>query len=344
VPPLKCYLHIGTEKTATTTIQSFFDANRKKLLENGFIYTKKVGNKNNRKLVVAAYNLDRRDDFTKINGLETDDALSAYQQDTIDQLTQEIKSIRQKHLNPKAIIFSSEHFQSRLWAIEEIERLREILFGLGITEIKIIVYLRRPAEIANSLFTTALKAGGIFTKPAYPDEHLYWSVVCDHKRTVSLFGNVFGERSIIPKIFDTNEFVNGSIIDDIISTIGISGENYDVPINANESLISITGIHLLSRLNKLIPKFIEGKPNNSRRDIVSYIERHFSDQKYIMPKEIYEAYDKRYQEENEWVRNKYFSEKKYLFKTNTFEESTIDVSDIQLDKIAELIADIWVNK
>jgi len=132
---MKCYLHIGTEKTGTTTIQNFFDLNRIILLEKGYIYTKNAGRTNHTLLAVAAYNLHRRDEFTRLYGLDTNAELKLFQKNVIASLKDEIESIQIDYRNAKSIVFSSEHIQSRLTEIEEIERLKQILIHLGIVDI-----------------------------------------------------------------------------------------------------------------------------------------------------------------------------------------------------------------
>lgn len=218
---MKCFLHIGTEKTATTTIQNFFDMNRSKLLEKGFIYTKSTGKTNNRALSVAAYNLHRRDEFTEMLRLDTDEKLKLFQEQTIYNLIEEIEKAK-KNNSEKKIIFSSEHLQSRLTDIKEIERLKKIIHEIGVIDTVVIVYLRRPADIANSLYSEKIKAGGVLEKPPLPKESPYFYNVCNHKKTLEKFGSVFGESAIIPKVFGKNEFKNGSIIDDILYLFGVS--------------------------------------------------------------------------------------------------------------------------
>lgn len=61
---MKCFLHIGTEKTATTTIQSFLSLNRKRLREYGYFYPESIGFLNHSSLSIAAYELTKRDDLT----------------------------------------------------------------------------------------------------------------------------------------------------------------------------------------------------------------------------------------------------------------------------------------
>ena len=335
---MKCFLHIGTEKTATTTIQKFFDINRDNLLSKGFIYTKTAGSTNNRALPVAAYDQCRRDDFTKQLCINSDHELLAFQQKTIQSLRREIKAFRK---DDSTIIFSSEHIQSRLTSIEEIERLREIICDLGIADISVVVYLRRPADIANSLYSTAIKAGKHLEASPLPKQR-YWNNVCNHKNTIENFSSVFGDSAIIPRLFDKDEFTNGSIIDDILNVIGIPNDHlYEIPNKANESL-SLTGIDLLRHLNKTIPRFIGNRPNPVRANLVGYIEKHFSDGKYVMPSYLYKEYDSEFQKSNDWVKEKYFPHKENLFSKEIPDEMATDkIPDTELKKIADFITSIW---
>ena len=339
---MKCFLHIGTAKTATTTIQNFLDINRDSLLEKDYIYTKSAGKTNNRGLSASAYHLSRRDEFTKQLLIDSDAKLLKFQKQTIRNLTKEIATLN-KDSSKSTIIFSSEHFQSRLTHIEEIERLREIIYSFGVTDISVVVYLRRPADIANSLYSTAIKTGGHRQYPPSP-KHPSYNNLCNHKNTLEKFGTVFGESALIPRLFDKNEFINGSIIDDLLNIFGIPNDDkYEVPKNLNESL-SVVGVNLLRRINNTIPKWVDDKPNLVRANLVSYFARHFSDSKYVMPKRLYEAYDLEFQESNDWVRRKYFPDKKKMFSDHIIQEAKLSISEEELDRIANFIIDIWSAK
>jgi len=285
---MKCFLHIGTEKTATTTIQRFFDINRDVLLNQNFIYTSKAGEVNNWALAVAAYNEDRRDDVTKRYGLHTNYDLQAFQEKTIKDLKKEIDVMVKKRGVPNkeaTVVFSSEHIQSRLTKVEEIERLKEIICSFGISDISVIVYLRRPADIASSLYSTTIKAGKILASPPSA-KHPYWNNVCHHQNTIRKFVSVFGESAVIPRLFDRKEFKNGDILDDIKYIIGIPKDSlYRIPDEANPSL-SLLGVRLLKNLNVTIPVFIENKPNPIRANLVQYMEKYFSNSRYIMPSHL----------------------------------------------------------
>ena len=169
-----------------------------------------------------------------------------------------------------------------------------------------------PAEIANSLFSTALKAGGTGKLPTLP-KNSYYANICNHRNTLEKFGSVFGESALVPKIFHKTEFKNGSIIDDFLNVIDVPLDVFfTVPENANKSL-SVTSINILRRINEIMPCFIKGKPNRLRADVVAYVEKNFSDSKYVMPGELFEQYDLEFHESNEWVRKIYFPDRQSLF-------------------------------
>ena len=339
---MKCFLHIGTEKTATTTIQNFLHLNRQGLLDKGYIYTKSAGLINNRALPVLAYNSSRRDDFTRGHFIDSDSKLISFQKERLSILKNEILEITKNSNSKYSVIFSSEHLQSRLTELEEIERLKHNLYHLGITDIKVIVYLRRPADLANSLYSTAIKAGLTKKTPSHPTAP-YFNNVCNHQKTIERFASVFGQSSLNLRIFDQEVFVNQSIIDDFLSVIPLKNTNfYSLSERANTSL-STTGILLLRRLNELVPKWIDDKPNPARANLVSYFEKYFSGSKYVMPSYLYREYDEEFQASNEWVRKKFFPEKDQLFSNEIpLEKEEISIPDI--DSIAKLLADIWIDK
>lgn len=342
---MKCILHIGTEKTGTTAIQNFLNLNRETLLKQGFIYTKSAGFDNNRALPVTAYDLSRRDDFTIEKNINTAQSLRKFQEKTIKNLIKEI-TILKNTTGVTTLIFSSEHIQSRLTEPTEVHRLKAILNKLGATDITVIVYLRRPAEIANSLYSTLIKFGGYASSP-YPPENLLWNNICNHKKTLERFSSVFGVKNIKPRIYNYDEFTNRSIINDFIETIKIHDiEKYKTPIDSNRGL-SLIGIELLRRINRTTPKWTKKKEENIvRQGIVLYFEKHFSDgEKYFMENDLYKRYDLAFQESNEWVRRKYFPERETLFAKRTFNTNNFsNISDKDLNRMSMLISDIWNDK
>jgi hypothetical protein len=335
------YLHIGIEKTGTTTIQNFLHLNRGNLTKFGFAYTKSTGIKNNRKLVVAAYDLDTRDEFARIHNIHTEKQLHDYQKSVICDLKQEIESLSQDK-----IIFSSEHFQSRLKKKSELYRLKQILTELGASQVYIVVYLRNPADLANSFYSTAIKYGSTLAAPPGPRDE-YYNHICHHQKTLENFGEVFGQEFLIPRLFEKSQFKNNSLLEDFASVIELPWDpGYTIPTDSNESL-SAVGIEILRRFNKIVPFITESGKNPLRRDIVQYFERYYGggkEGKYIMPRELFIDYDAEFVASNEWVRQKYFPTRDSLFEKKVYPEpSFVQISEAELDTIANMLARIWLD-
>jgi hypothetical protein len=335
---MKCYLHIGTEKTGTSTLQAFLDQNREGLRKSGFAFTQSAGRRNNMNLLVAAYKLERRDDLTSTAGVQSNEELLDFQEKTIAGLRAELAEMACDNM-----IFSSEHIQSRLTEIAEIHRLKDILLALGATDIRVVVYLRNPAEIANSLYSTLIKSGSTVKQPCAP-QNSYFHNVCNHRGTLQRYASVFGQEALMPRLFHPDELLNGSIVDDFTNAIGLPlAADYLMPERLNESL-SATGIQILRRVNEIIPIGVGDQINPARIGIVRHFEEHFGGEKYSMPNRLYKKYVAAFRESNEWVRRNWFPAREILFPETEYPaETKCKIPPAELDKIAQVLAAIWLE-
>ena len=101
---MTAYVHIGTGKTGTTTIQVFLDENHEKLKEKGILYSNVNLSRN--KHIYLIYIVD-----FYLKGKKED----SFVKDIIKKLKEELKQ------NPnKTFIFSSEDI---LWWCKDVERI-----------------------------------------------------------------------------------------------------------------------------------------------------------------------------------------------------------------------------
>src|SRR5437016_5255870 len=117
----RCFLHIGTEKTGTTTIQSFLAQNRDRLREQGVMYPSAPGNHNH--IALAAYAL-RRTGITARHRLrqpETFREVRQFRDELIDNLDAELRNA-----NASNLIFSNEHLSSRVLDDKNIRPVKEL--------------------------------------------------------------------------------------------------------------------------------------------------------------------------------------------------------------------------
>ena len=66
------YLHIGTEKTGTTSVQKFFKANRALLAKNGIVYPVAPGKQNHMGLAASAQDTAKRGPLRKSLGIRNE--------------------------------------------------------------------------------------------------------------------------------------------------------------------------------------------------------------------------------------------------------------------------------
>ena len=125
---MKAILHIGSEKTGTTTIQSFLVQNKKMFAGHGYLVPSSVGVGNNRGLVSCAMGVFTFDDYHHARGISSDEQRNLHDLQIITKFKDELAENKSCH----TVIISSEHFQSRLTTIEQIHRLYSILNELFI--------------------------------------------------------------------------------------------------------------------------------------------------------------------------------------------------------------------
>lgn len=332
-------LHIGTEKTGTTTVQSFLAHNRKPLAAAGVLVPLSLGETNHRLLPGIVNEDDFVDDLFRQRNLLDLPARKAAKARWRDAF---IEEVREAGL-PRVVI-SSEHLQSRLHQDSELERLRDLLAEL-FDEIRICVYLRAPLATAVSLYSTAVKYGS--ASPAMPGpKNPYFRNVIDHKKTLQRWARVFGREALTVRLFGRQEFVGGDLIEDFASVCDLPLNGLRRPERENESL-SALGIALLSRINAHIPLLNDqGGINPARGPLAAFFEAHFSSgDPYTPPPELAEAYEAEFAEVDEWVRTHYFPERERLFAPHTppaAEPARFDEAD--LDRIAGAMAEMWMAR
>jgi hypothetical protein len=333
---MRAVVHIGTEKTGTTTLQEFLHRNRERLRKQGVLFTQSAGKRNNQQIAVAAYSPDRRDDATIRLGIDNVKVLRAHQTRVIDDLAGEIAS----HDGDRVLV-SSEHLQSRLRNPEEIRGLEDILSSLGLREIEIIVYLRDPREVCRSLYASAIAMGSTMRQPPAP-ETPYFEIICNHRRTLENWAAVFGADVVRPRLYEQGSWVGGSLIEDFCLAAGIEfDDEFVVPPARNESL-SHLGLEVLRRINAQIPRISKGHFNRSRAALVALVRTHCKGASYVPGPEIVEAYHQHFNSSNEWVRKHYFPERKELFPArSTAVATTVQASEGELDDLAELVVAAW---
>lgn len=215
MPNIPTVEHIGVEKTATTTIQTFLASNKSSLEKIGLSRLTCFG-PNQRDLAGLCYNKKRVDDWTIKHSISHEKGLDALREAIRSRLASEVSSIG----SDTTLIITSEHLHSRLTTEPEVAKFGVEMENVGLDIRAIIIYLRRPWRLAQSLFSTLVRSGYSEYSPPKP-HHPIMNPMCDYAYTINLWKKSFPRSKIHVRLFEQALRGEG-ILYDFISTASLS--------------------------------------------------------------------------------------------------------------------------
>jgi hypothetical protein len=235
-------LHIGAEKTGTTSIQEFLALNRSALRSAGIWFSSAFGGRNHLKLTLASVDPKR--------AILRQARYAALQKDLVtfrERVRLELdRDVRKS--GASRLVLSNEHMHSQLHTAEELIRLKSLLPAAE--AVSIVFYVRRQDRTAVSLYSTALKAGGKragFTFDSTRGKALRY----DYAAAFKLWASVFGEQAVRVRIFDRTEMLEGDLLKDFCAAARLPwSAAYSPPRNRNTSL-DINGEYIFRHFNEI---------------------------------------------------------------------------------------------
>jgi len=231
---MKCLLHIGTEKTATTTLQDWLYGNEVELNKAGFYLSKILGKTNNR--LFPAYFQSQLDEWAKANGIGSKAEKEKYFYGFLEKLSDEIYVASKSY---ETFIITSEHLHSRVIKQEEIKRLHSFLTNL-FDEVEVVCYFRDQYDVAVSLYSTVLRGESdvdfdSFVDRADPQNYYY-----NYLQVADNWSGVFGRDKCNFRIFDKSKFVGNDIRLDFLSVVGVDVDPTNLNMGIEESNKSLS--------------------------------------------------------------------------------------------------------
>lgn len=223
-------IHIGTEKTGTTSLQHFFYLNEPALATAGVALLHTVDEPNNRKVATYAFMRHMHEaydlDVVRLGGPQWREKLRADVRNEIEHLPAHIHTV----------LLTSEHLHSRLHSRDEVSRVAEMFKGL-FDRIEVLVYLRRQDKLAASLYSTALRGGWTQESP-FPSNVDARNRYYNYQELLERWASVFGAESLRVRRFEPSRLVRGSLYSDFLTATGLAelDGSLSLPPNLNESL------------------------------------------------------------------------------------------------------------
>ena len=296
------FVHIGLEKTGTTTLQYFMQRNEPVLAEQGFYYPKTLGNVNHIHLAAYAQDSDKIDEIRQSLGVQNADDVLRFREKVEERLADEIGATAP---TVTKLVFSNEHIHSRLTQFSEVQFLGK-LFQRHCETTKIIIYLRRQDKIAISLYSTLYRAGAIGIQPVFVDQQpLYY----DYYAILDMYAQVFGRENIIIRILEPGRLFNNNLLDDFANALGLmlEGRVHRRPPFLNVSLTA-EAIQFLAEFNRHVPWLIDGNVNRYRADILSVIDARFCGPTKLASRRQAEEFYSKFKGINEKTRERFLPE------------------------------------
>lgn len=244
----RAILHIGTEKTGTTSIQKFLFENRIKLGANGMLFPASAGYISNQNLVVYGKQAPESDLAPPSLDVSNAAELTAWKGQFAQEHCSEVLAFQERHQD-STLIYSAEHLQSRLTTVSEIKRIARLLRPL-FDQIDVLVYLRRQDLYALSAHSTSVRGGKqqSFSFETINAQGPYY----DYRLLLENWSEVFGKEALQIRLFEKSRLIGNDVVSDFqnLTNIDTLGLDFVRPDSVNEAL-SFTALCVLREFNKL---------------------------------------------------------------------------------------------
>ena len=317
------FIHIGSPKTGSTSIQRSLSGKARLLKKHGYYYLQDSW----------YYSI----------------ALMKISSDDINSLDKEKSNYQKRIANVAAnrLIISSEVFLVGLnTAFSDVSQMvKKLHYMVGDYNVKIIVYLRRQDTFIESSYGESICAGNSreFKEFCSISIDIYG---LDWYRLLTLYAEYFGKENIIVRPYEKEQLKDGTVVTDFFSLLGIPFESIKQEANEyvnrsyNRSSLEIARI-CNSNLSK-----------DDRRKLqlllqASNVKQPFEDFSFFSPKERRELIDY-YDESNSEVARTFLEKQDGVLFLEPIPENDHYMNEqlncISIDKLAALVMNVFLEQ
>ncbi len=337
-------VHIGSEKTGSTSIQDFMDRNGDLLKQNNCGFFRSAGYISNCKLVNYCQNTPNV--FVgNIQHLRKDGVdIRAWKQQFYKNHTREIIKFQKSIDGDSTVLYSSEHFHSRATDADDIQNLKTFL-NTFFDKVHILVYLRRQDLLAMSAHNTSIQGGA--TKRFDIKRVSITGPYYDYNQLLERWAGVFGKSNITVRVFEKERLHKGNVVDDFCQVVGMTlpESNQYVNVNSNERL-SVTAQETLLLFNLLNDDdaLLGGlKKRRIRQPLIAHLHKCTDNYPKMLPaRDDVEAFYAHYKERNDqlaaqWLDGKGFNESFDTYPETANENPGVDAQRELENALNELV-------
>ncbi len=197
---MRLILHIGTEKTGTTAVQSWLWRNRDVLAKHGIGLPTFVRSPAMAEFAVACRSPGNPCDVSKGLGVHGEEDLTQFRRWIENEISEDV--IKKCAEGMKEYFISAEHLHSRLYHPEDAARVHTLL-AKYFNKIEIFCFLRPQIDIEISLFSTRSRLGWIIGRSLLdrvtPEDPYY-----SYNDLLARWAAAFGADAVTPVAFRRN--------------------------------------------------------------------------------------------------------------------------------------------
>ena len=237
---MKLVLHIGTEKTGTTSIQSWLAANRHALSYRQVFLSDVLGGPNNQILAHAFQ--ENVDHYFLPMQITTVEKVRSFRKRLTDELASEVEAASKNH---DCMVISSEQMQSRLLGGQEVERLAGYLRDL-FSEITVVCYLRHQLEMRRSFYSTLVRMGYVGAIEEFDAEIDESSLYYNHLALVHRWENAFGRDRLLLREYSRDKLHRGDVVHDFVAYALPKLDSSGLIYSRSTKNSTLSGAHLMA--------------------------------------------------------------------------------------------------
>jgi len=332
-PERVLYLHIGIEKTGTSTLQLMAHENRKLLARHGLLYPNAGARVAHAGLTLYALEDTKRNVLRAAFGLQSDDDVAQFNAALMGQLRAEV----QRKDCPK-ILLSNEHLSSRVTEPRNIARLVDGLRTVC-AHIRVIVYLRPQHELVLSTYSTAVKGGRSAPLKISRQENTHYY---DFDLLLSRWEREVGRENMTVRLFQPDALFGGSLVEDFFHSLGMAvPDGLDIPAPRNKAYDANT-LQFVRIGNEIFPRS-ERRGSGLSGGFLEALAQISTGPKFTAAGVELAALNKRFRETNEQVARRYFPDRNGVLFPPFSEVDARDSPKLTPEKAVEIAIGMWLG-
>lgn len=322
-----CILHIGTEKTGSTSLQTCLGLNRAIFADSGYFIPRSLAfplddtSPNHTHIAMISMNEEKFDDGDLRRQCQVLDraGLNRFRRNLFASFSAEIAAAPEAY---HTLLLSNEHCHSRLVTPEEVQNLRDFLDHFC-EAYRVVVYLRPQHELAMSQYGMFVANGisNIDMFPPFPPPPDYKKVVYtsrtyfDYRALLDRWSQVFGEDALHPRIYAGEALRGGDVVNDFTSDLSLTCGNIVLPPRSNANT-SARGQAFLIEFYRALGDVKRFGAAMLRERVRSAVVDCFPGPGRAPARGEVAAFLQNFEEDNEVVRSRWFPERRRLFEVD----------------------------